>query len=185
VGAHGTWGRRVFAHAVFDTDPTRAVDYAIDQRFPHRPEPGAAPTVLLAHGASKPEKLWPLEHWLQLATRLVGQGLRLQLAWGNAAELERAQAIIAALPAGSAQILDRRSLVDMLQIIAQSQLVIGVDSGFTHMAAALRRPVVGLFISTGPELFTPASIELARTLGGIGNVPSVGDAFATANQLLR
>ncbi|MHB1668706.1 lipopolysaccharide heptosyltransferase I [Thiomonas sp.] len=184
VGMHGTEGRRVFAQAVLDTDLARPIDYAIDQRFPYRHDPAAPPTVFLAHGASKPEKLWPLGHWQQLAARLVEQGLRLQVAWGNAAERERAQRIIEGLPTGAAQILDRRSLLDMLHIIAQCRLVIGVDTGFTHMAAALRRPVVGLFVSTGPELFTPTSPALARTLGGNSVTPSVDAAWNAAHELL-
>lgn len=183
AGLHGTEGRRVFAQAVLDTDPTRPVDYAIDQRFAHVVNPATTPTVFLAHGASKPEKLWPLDHWQQLAARLVQHGLHLQLAWGSAAELERAQHIIASLPTGTAQLLDRRSLLDMLPVIAQSSLVIGVDTGFTHLATALRRPVLGLFVSTGPELFTPTSPELARTLGGNGVTPSVHAAWQAVEQL--
>jgi len=182
AGVHGTEGRRVFAQAVLDTDPMRPVDYAIDQRFPHMPT--ATATVFLAHGASKPEKLWPLEHWQQLAARLVRSGMQLQLTWGNAQERERAQAIIASLPAGTALLLDRRSLLDMLPVIAQSSLVIGVDTGFTHLAAALLRPVVALFVSTGPELFTPTAPDLARTLGGDGVTPKVDAVWQAAQQLL-
>ena len=184
AGVHGTWGRRVFAQAVLDTDPQREIDYAIDARFAHRPEPGATSTVFLAHGASKPDKLWPLDHWQRLARRLVQHGARLQLTWGNAEEQARARAIAQGLPSHSADLLDRRSLMDMLAVIAQCNLVIGVDTGFTHMAAALRRPVVGLFVSTGSELFTPASPALARTLGGGGLVPSVEAAWLAARELL-
>ncbi|WP_449371335.1 lipopolysaccharide heptosyltransferase I [Thiomonas sp.] len=184
VGLHGTQGRRVFARDVLDTDLRRPVDYAIDQRYAHESGTAENDTVFLAHGASKPEKLWPLDHWQALAARLVRSGLRLQLTWGNAAEQERAQRIVADLPAGSAQILDRLSLLDMLPIIAQSRMVIGVDTGFTHLAAALRRPVVGLFVSTGPELFTPTSSNLARTLGGDGVTPDI-DAVWQAVEALR
>ena len=184
-GIHGTEGRRVFAQTVLDTDPSGPVDYAVDRHFPYRPDPVALPAVLLAHGASKPEKLWPLDHWQQLAARLAARGLRILLAWGNDAELERAKQIAQGLPAGSVQILGRRSLLDMLGVIAQCRLVVGVDTGFTHMAAALRRPVVGLFVSTGTELFTPASVELARTLGGNGITPSVDAAWDAACLLLQ
>lgn len=183
AGVHGTEGRRVFAQVVLDTDLNRPVDYAIDQRFPHMPDPTAQPTAFLAHCASKPEKLWPLERWQQLAARLVQDGLHVQLAWGNSTELERAQHIIDSLPADTAHLLDCRGLLDMLAIIAKSSLVIGVDTGFTHMAAALRRPVLGLFVSTGPELFTPTSPDLARTLGGDGMTPSVNAAWKAVQQL--
>ncbi|MGE0073113.1 MAG: lipopolysaccharide heptosyltransferase I [Thiomonas sp.] len=183
-GVHGTEGRRVFAQAVLDTDPARAVDYAIDQRFSIPPDGSAEPTVFLAHGASKPEKLWPLDRWQHLARWLTQRGLRLQLTWGNAAEHARALAIVRDLPAGSSEILDRRSLTDMLAVIAGCRLLIGVDTGFTHMAAALRRPVVGLFVATGAELFTPTSPALARTLGGYGVSPEVEPVCAAVQALL-
>ncbi len=183
-GVHGTEGRRVFAQVVLDTDLARPVDYGIDQRFP-RPADGApAATVLLAHGASKPEKLWPEDRWQELAARLAARGLRVLLAWGNAAELERARRIAQRLPADGVEILDRRGLVDMLAVIAGCRLVVGVDTGFTHMAAALRRPTVALFVSTGPELFTPVADHLARTLGGNGAIPETDAAWNAALALL-
>ena len=183
-GVHGTEGRRVFAQVVLDTDRSRPVDYGIDRRFPFRPDPDRRPAVLLAHGASKPDKLWPVGHWEQLAARFAARGLLVLLAWGSEAELERARRIAQALPEGAAEILDRRGLVDMLEVIGQCRLVVGVDTGFTHMAAALRRPVVALFVSTGPELFTPVDPELARTLGGNGETPGVDAAWAAAVALL-
>ncbi len=181
AGVHGTWGRRVFAQAVLDTDPLRPVDYAIDQRFPHSAN---TKTVFLAHGASKPEKLWPTVLWQALAARLVAQGARLQLTWGNAEEQARARQIVQGLPPESAEILDRRSLLDMLAVLAQCRLVIGVDTGFTHLAAALRRPVIALFVSTGPELFTPTAPELARTLGGNGHGPDLERVWQAAQPWL-
>ncbi|WP_298292819.1 lipopolysaccharide heptosyltransferase I [Thiomonas sp.] len=184
AGVHGTWGRRVFAQAVLDTDPARAVDYAIDQRFPPPAAYHAAPAVFLAHGASKPEKLWPLDRWQRLARWLTQRGLRLQLTWGNAEEHARALAIVRDLPAGSSDILDRRGLTDMLAVIAGCRLLVGVDTGFTHMAAALRRPVVGLFVSTSAELFTPTSPALACTLGGNGVSPEVEAVCAAVQALL-
>ena len=184
TGLHGTEGRRVFAREVFETDCDRPVDYAIDQRFAHLTDSSGANVVFLAHGASKPEKLWPLDHWQALSARLVQVGMTLRLTWGNAAERERALHIVSGLPSGSADILDRRSLLDMLPPIAQSRLLIGVDTGFTHLAAALRRPVVGLFVATGPELFTPTSPDLARTLGGQGVTPSVDAVWQAFEQLI-
>lgn len=183
-GMHGTEGRRVFAREVFDSESDRPADYAIDQRFANQTDPSGANVVFLAHGASKPEKLWPLDHWQALSAHLVQAGMTLRLTWGNEAERERAHRIVADLPAGSAEIIDRRSLLDMLPLIAQSRALIGVDTGFTHLAAALRRPVVGLFVATGPELFTPTSPDLARTLGGNGVTPGVDEAWQAFQQLI-
>ncbi len=182
-GIHGTEGRRLFARAVLDTDTSRPADYAIRHAFsassPERPA-----YAVLAHGASKPEKLWPVEHWRALGERLIAQDLQLILPWGNAAEHDRAERLIAAWPAGRARLADRGSVTDMARLLAGAALVVGVDTGFSHLAAALRRPLVMLFTSTGAELFTPEDPAISRTLGGNGVVPRPDAAWLAAQQAL-
>ena len=182
-GIHGTEGRRLFARAVLDTDTSRPADYAIRHAFsassPERPA-----YAVLAHGASKPEKLWPVEHWRALGERLIAQDLQLVLPWGNAAERARAERLIAAWPAGRARLADRGSVTDMAHLLAGAALVVGVDTGFSHLAAALRRPLVMLFTSTGAELFTPEDPAISRTLGGNGVVPRPDAAWLAAQQAL-
>ena len=187
-GVHGTLGRRLFAHAVFGTDPSGPPRYGIREAF-SAAAAGAqaqpqAPYAVFAHGASKPEKLWPREHWLALGECLLGRGLRLVLPWGSDEERERALALIAAWPAGGASLAPRASLSDMARLLAGARLVVGVDSGFSHLAAALARPLLMLFTSTGPELFSPEAEQLSRTLGGYGQVPTAGAACEAARALL-
>ncbi|OIR03462.1 lipopolysaccharide heptosyltransferase 1 [mine drainage metagenome] len=182
-GIHGTEGRRLFARAVLDTDTRRPVDYAIRHAFPAS-NPELPAYAVLAHGASKPEKLWPVEHWRVLGERLIAQDLQLVLPWGNAAERDRAERLIAAWPAGRARLADRGGITDMARLLAGAALVVGVDTGFSHLAAALRRPLVMLFTSTGAELFTPEDPAISRALGGNGVVPRPDAAWLAAQQAL-
>lgn len=182
-GLHGTGVRRVFAHAAFDTDTSCLPDYAIDRRFTHTPD-GSPPAAFLAHGASSPENLWPEDRWKTLAQQLVALGLRVVLTWSHDTERARARRIAQALPAGSADILDRKSVMNLLDVIAESRLVVGVDTGFTHAAAALRRPVVALFVDGDASAFAPSSPERARTLGGNGQVPSADAVLTACRELL-
>ena len=182
-GIHGTTGRRVFAQAVLDTDPTRPVAYAIRNAWP-APDQDAAPYALLAHGASKSEKLWPQSSWRALGSQLVELGLKLVLPWGSEAERIRAEELVAAWPAGVARLADRGGLTEMARLIAGAALVVGLDTGFSHFAAALQRPLVVLFTDTGPELFTPEIGAISRTLGGHGNIPDVHAAVHAAQQVL-
>ena len=181
AGIHGTEGRRRFAAAVFDTDPTRPIDYAIRDAFGRAT---GAPYAVLAHGASKPEKLWPQAHWQQLGDGLIARGLQLVLPWGNAAERERAASLVAAWPAGSARLAPPGDLRAMAALLAGARLVVGLDSGFSHLAGALRRPLVMLFTATGAELFSPEDAQLARTLGGVDKVPTADAALQAARQVL-
>ncbi len=180
-GVHGTEGRRRFAAAVFDTDPARPIDYGIRDAFGTA---CAARYAVLAHGASKPEKLWPQANWKQLGDGLIALGLQLVLPWGNEAERARAAALVAAWPAGSARLAEPGDLRSMAALLAGSSLVVGLDTGFSHLAGAMRRPLVMLFTSTGADLFSAEDLQLARTLGGNGTVPTPEAALDAARQLL-
>ena len=182
-GIHGTTGRRVFAQAVLDTDPTRPVEYAIRRGLP-APDLDTPPYALLAHGASKSEKLWPQSSWRALGSKLIELGLQLVLPWGNEGERKRAEELVAAWPPGVARLADRGGLPEMARLIAGAALVVGLDTGFSHLAAALRRPLVVLFTDTGPELFTPEIEAVSRTLGGHGNIPDAQAAAHAAQQVL-
>lgn len=49
----------------------------------------------------------------------------------------------------------RTSLDDLIGLVQRARLVIANDSGPMHLAAALGRPVIGLFGPTGPDRFGP------------------------------
>lgn len=184
-GIHGTEGRRVFAREVLDTDPARPVRYAISERIAVPPEAQSA--VLFAHGVSRQHREWPEAHWIELGRRLAAQGIKIKMTWGNARERARAEAIAAALPPGSASVTPPpAALPALLRFIAESRVVVGVDTGFTHFAAALRRPQVGIFSArTGPEVLLPEEAALACTVGGNGRDPSVDEAWNCLENLLQ
>jgi len=59
--------------------------------------PGDAPYVLLLSATAKDRKLWDEARWIALGRALVAQGRVCVLAWGNAAERERAQRLAVAM----------------------------------------------------------------------------------------
>jgi heptosyltransferase-1 len=99
--------------------------------------------VVLAHGSSRADKLWPAAAWQALGQRLLAQGYTLALPHGNEAELEQAQAI--ARPLAGAQIWPRLGLDALTDALAACAGVIGVDSGLSHIAVALDLPHVQLY----------------------------------------
>ncbi len=99
--------------------------------------------VVLAHGSSRADKLWPVAAWQALGQRLTAQGHTLALPHGNEAELQQAQAI--ARPLAGAQIWPRLGLDALTDALAACAGVIGVDSGLSHIAVALDLPHVQLY----------------------------------------
>ena len=105
------------------------------------------------------------------------------LPWGDAAEHARSERIARALP--GAVVPPALSIPDMAGLLAGAQAVIGVDTGLTHLAAALGRPVVALYCGTHPGLTGVYAGRGARVrnLGGIETLPEVAEVLAALHQL--
>ncbi|MEY2805044.1 MAG: hypothetical protein RL657_2380 [Pseudomonadota bacterium] len=114
----------------------------------------ARPDVLCVHGTSRPDKLWPEAHWLVLGQRLLARGWSPVFVHGNAEEQSRAERLARGLP--GSRVAPRWSLPQLLDEMARSQGVIGVDSGPSHMAVAMGLPHVQIYNfdtawRTGPQ----------------------------------
>ena len=95
---------------------------------------------------SRPDKRWADAQWSGLISRLAQVGLAVVLPWGSPEEEARCRALAAQSP--SAIVPRRLSLPEAAALIARAELCIGVDTGFTHLAAALGTPTVSIFIAT-------------------------------------
>jgi heptosyltransferase I len=111
----------------------------------------ARPAASLVIGATRPEREWLPERWAQLADALHEEhGLQPVLIGGRTAherEIERAIRERARHPVISTLGIPLRELVGVLD---GSALVVSVNTGPMHMAAALGRPVIGLHGDTNP-----------------------------------
>ena len=107
------------------------------------PHPGA-PTLVLVHGTSRDDKLWPEAAWVELGRRAVAQGWRIALPQSGAVEFERAQRIAGAL-GPSAEVWPAMDLGTLVDRLGAAQGVVGVDSGLSHIAVALDLPHVQLY----------------------------------------
>jgi len=103
------------------------------------------PNIVFTLGSSWPSKVYPKEHFAELAALLEGN---LILVWGSPEEQEMAAYIQEHVP--RSRIAPRVSIYELMQLIGHADLTVGNDSGPTHMAWAMNRPSITLF---GP---TPA-----------------------------
>jgi heptosyltransferase-1 len=116
----------------------------------------AAPTLVFVHGTSRDDKLWPEDHWIALGRRTLAQGWRIALPHAGSPEYERAQRLKATLGEG-AEVWPAMGLDALVDRMATTQGVIGVDSGLSHIAVALDLPHVQLYNfptawRTGPQV---------------------------------
>jgi heptosyltransferase-1 len=71
-------------------------------------------------------------------------------------------------------------------LLAGARAVVGVDTGLTHLAAALGRPVVALYCGTDPGLTGVYAGQGApvRNLGGKARVPEVPAVLAALDEVV-
>jgi heptosyltransferase-1 len=113
------------------------------------PTIGGAPVAMLFHATSKDEKKLPATHWAAIARNLIERGYAIELPWGSPAERIEAGAIAALVP--EASLLPPMDVTEIARMIVRAALVVGVDTGFVHLAHALRKRTVMIFVTTSPE----------------------------------
>ncbi len=171
----------------------RALGYRVDgpPRFHFEvppPDAGLAlpdrPYVVALHATSRASKLWPEAYWRQLLADLAHAGFMTLLPWGDATERARSDRLAAG--AAAASVPSRMTLTGLTTLLSRAELIIGVDTGLVHLAAALGTPTIALFVATDPALAGVARTgSHARDLGGIAEVPPVAAVLEAANALLR
>ncbi len=140
------------------------------------------PYAVIMPSASRPEKLWPESDWHLVFSDLAKRGLGLRLLAGNDAEAERAGALIQGLP--DAQVLPRMTLTQVAQVLSSATLMVGLDSGLTHLSAGLGRPTIGIYIASTPVRTPLEGRAYTASLGERGNPPSARTVLAAIDQAL-
>ena len=116
----------------------------------------APPYALLVPGASphRPEKRWPAAHYAALSRALMANGLTVAVI-GAGAEAALAEEIAAGCP-GLVNLVGRTDFAQVAALAARAAVVVGNDTGPTHLAAAAGAPTVVLFShASDPALCAP------------------------------
>lgn len=142
------------------------------------------PYIIGLHGTSRDSKLWPTEHWISLGNELAKHHLNLVLPWASIAELQRAQLIANALT--NATVLPRLSIAQLATVISQARAAVGVDTGLSHLSAALNIPTVAIYTDTDPALtgVYAGAAAPAINLGNINEIPTPRQVADTLKKIL-
>lgn len=142
----------------------------------------ASPYWVFLHATSRPEKLWPADTSVNFLQLTRARGVPVLLPWGSESERVAANQLVSA--AGHGTVLDRLDLGRCATLLAQAQAVIGVDTGLTHLAAALDRPTVALFSATEAFRYGPYWSARAKSLGRPGQWPRADQVTEALDTLL-
>src|SRR5581483_6960479 len=113
--------------------------------------------------------------WIDLGRRIESRAMRCWLPWGGEDERRRSERIAAGLARAvvpGAMALDR-----LAGLLRGARAVAGVDTGLTHLAAALARPVAAIYCATDPRLTGVVGGPATRNVGGPGHVPSAEEVW--------
>jgi heptosyltransferase I len=164
--------------------PVSSPDYRI-QVAPSTWQPqcvsGLQSFALLIPHASRPEKHWPEERWVAIGRRLRALGHQVVVFWGSASEKLMAKHLAAQF---DGQVPPFLTVAQAASVLSQAHVVVGLDTGFTHLAAGLERPTVGIYCDFDPRLAGVTSRGFTESLGGVGQYPLLADVDAALGRAL-
>lgn len=131
----------------------------------------ATPYAVLFHGTARAAKQWSNVNWVRIAALLAERGVPVLLPWGSAAEKSNAEQLASQM--SNARVLPKLPLMEAILLAQRAALVIGVDTGLTHIAAAFNRPTIELYCDS-PRWKTEGNWSpQIINLGEIGMPPTV------------
>jgi heptosyltransferase-1 len=147
-----------------------------------QPNGTAVPYVVCFHSTARAAKRWPNECWVELGKELSRQGYQVILPWGSESEMKVSALIASQIPGA---IVPRAfSIEEAYSLVAQAALTIGVDTGLTHLAAALDKPTIEIYCDS-PRWKTEGYWSgVIVNVGDMKTIPPVDEVLRAAKLVL-
>ncbi|MDM3392954.1 lipopolysaccharide heptosyltransferase RfaC [Citrobacter sp. Cb014] len=142
--------RELFAKSLGYSRPQSQGDYAIAQHFLKERNADAGQYAVFLHATTRDDKHWPEANWRELIGLLSNAGIRIKLPWGAPHEEARARRLANGF--SYVDVLPRMTLGEVARVLAGAKFVVSVDTGLSHLTAALDRPNITLYGPTDPGL---------------------------------
>ncbi|MDW2075421.1 glycosyltransferase family 9 protein [Vibrio sp. 1863] len=156
---HVADGLMAFAHQI--GVPNTELDWTLtyseqDREWAEAHISGDKPNLLLVPGASKAYKNWNAEGYVDVIEHARAQGWNVILAGSPAqVELDLAESIQSHLEEPCLNLVGQSSILQMLALIDNVDMVIAPDTGPAHMANAMNTPIIGLYAHHNPVRVGP------------------------------
>ena len=163
---------RALAAQIFDYPiPRTPARYGIAAGKPYwlPSEPDKKYAVMIPH-RSRHEAPWPMENWIAIGKKLKALNINVAVLWGSPAEEFFSQEIAAHFGGEVAPFL---TVAQAAALLEHAHVVIGLDTGFTHLATALERPTIALHCDFDPKLAGLVGSAFHISMGGGGTYASL------------
>lgn len=171
--------QRTLAAAAFGYQYEGEPDFGLERFTEHAV---VEPYAVIMPSASRDDKLWPSENWRIVFDHLSSQGLELRLLAGNQREAERARQLVQGRQ--HAKVMPRMSLDEVATMLASARVMVGLDSGLTHLSAGLGRPTIGIYKASTPVRTPLQGSSYTASLGERGAEPSAQTVLSALEQAL-
>ncbi len=141
------------------------------------------PYIVCFHSTARAAKRWPSEYWIELGRALSSQGYQVIFPWGSPEEMNISSQIATQVP--NAIVPRAFSIEEAYQLVAYAALTIGVDTGLTHLAAALGKPTIEIYCDSPrwkTEGYWNSNIV---NLGDFRSIPQANELLQAAEVLLE
>ncbi|WP_392559435.1 lipopolysaccharide heptosyltransferase RfaC [Orbus mooreae] len=142
--------RSLFAQSLGYTLPSETGDYAIAKHFLSALPDDNGRYLVFLHSTTRDDKHWTEQAWRNLITLIEPTGYKIKLPWGSFHEYERSVRLADGF--SHVEVLPKLSLAEVATILAGAKAVVSVDTGLSHLTAALDRPNITLYGPTDPQL---------------------------------
>jgi heptosyltransferase I len=165
---HAVHRSRLLAAAHLGYTVSGRPNFAMTMPDPTWMPPSSKPYVVLIPGASREEKLWPEERWIAVANDAAARGLTVVWMWGSKDEASR---VVKLAAQSDGEIPPFLSVKEATAVIARAKVCIGLDTGFSHIAAAFAVPTIGIYCDHEPGLVGITGNGFVASVGGKGQSP--------------
>lgn len=123
--------------------------------------------IFYLHGTSRNNKKWPFANWIELSNWILNSTNRdIVLTYSNNIEYEFAHIFKARMNNERIKVIDKLDFPQLADLIDRSDLVIGVDTGFTHLANLLKKPTLAIYLHSRPIYVGMLESKIAHNFGG-------------------
>lgn len=141
------------------------------------------PYILCFHSTAREAKRWANDNWIALGQELSARGYQLVFPWGNAAEKSVSELLAGQIPGA---LLPPAFLIqEAFSVIAGAALIVGVDTGLTHLAAVLNKPTVEIYCDSPRWKTEGYWSNHIYNVGDIKNPPTVKEVLDASLKLLQ
>lgn len=164
------------SHAVFQlATPLQQLGVCLPDPVPKLPvasQVSPLPRIAIHLGSGSAQKNWPVEAWIQLASKIAELVAEVVVIAGEADKRVTA-AFLEKFQCPKIKVCDSLPLPALVAELRRCRLFVGNDSGVTHLAAAVETQTVALFGPTNPAVWRPLGEHVTvlrspgRTMQGI------------------